>query len=253
MGQELPIAAARIRLEGQLEVVETALADLRQGLRAAERGDFGPLSEAIERRSSPSVRAAQLAVARLAPRELWAESLRGRTAALLRRANRLVARRARALGLTGATSRELLRALSAEPIACEGRGWSTLSATIFGGMIAASVTFAAHSGDPRLLLFPWGIPAAVGLIFTFVSAPRVFVTGRRLVVGTLVFQLAEVQEVRFQRRMTRSLWPIRLSVTLRSGHVFEKNLQRVPEGCPAVLARRGIAVVRRDGIFGAFY
>lgn len=238
-GLELPSVMfrdARIRLEGRLEELERAVATLRAAIARARGGDFVQLGLAMRLK----VDEAQLA--RVALGEPEVERLQRSWGSLRAEAAQVVRVRARVMRIP---EQGALEALVAEPVRYEGAArhpFAWLMPVAIFLFTALEVMVARH---PAPLFIHGGV--GVILMVSLCLAPRLRLTARRVFIGKLVFELAEVKCVQLERLMRSSFKRSLLTVTLQSGAQVEVRLPAVPEDFLFALRFRAQVPVSRKG------
>ena len=225
---------ARIQLEGQLELFEQGIAELRSAAAHARRGDFGPLAAALSADHN------FFAIERLATQEPGLRALLEERRRLEAVAERLVKARARTLQNPERPLLAALRELSSEPVLYEGAARSPLTWVIAGFL---SLLIAGEVSQFGLApLFVHGV-AVVALVIFALRAPTLRVTSRRVFLGRESVELAQIRFVRVHRTLSRSN-PFRVTIDLHQGGSIEKKLSSVADEFCEALRSCGVSVSR---------
>lgn len=231
---------ARIRLEGRLEVLERAVATMREAIVRARRDEFSLLGEAM----ALNVDEARDQIARLAPHDPELEQLQRTWVSLQVEAQRVVRARARLMKVPAQPLKQAVESLRAEPVLYEDvarppLAW--LAPTVFLLMTAIEVT-AMQSPAPLLMHGSVGVYLAI----RWWLSPTLRVTRLRVFVGEQVFELADLKGVEIERLFVRSTRPWRLTASLRSGVRVEVRIPDAPLAFTDALHRVGVPISRKD-------
>lgn len=223
------MGSSRIRLEGRLEKVERAVAQLERGLEAARRDDFGPLAAAVAVQESPDVREACEHVQKMSAEDPSLGRVLDRLWKLVRVADKRVVARGVKLRMMPAPLAQAARQLADEPVLFGGRPdrrW-----LIAAVMIVTMVSVMLWSPLGGTLPFFFVLLARV----PWLQALDVVVTTRRALLTHESVDLADVKRAAFRDGM--------LTFELYDGRRKE---QRVPEPAPALVAALKTAGVEVD-------
>lgn len=214
-----PLHDVRVRLEGQLEILEGAIANLEDACAQLDAPAPRRLVDALARELAPETLRALAAARRLDPNPALALVLTRYSEAQAKFAAKVRARLAR-LRLPPSPLNHAVDAIEAEPI--QFARWLVSGAArpvLAGGLVLAGALTLV--GAPPMLCLA---PLTWFSLFT-VRASHVVVTPRRIFIGRESFALAEVKSVE------RSLWnsprPYVVEI-LHAGRRLERRLPCVP-------------------------
>ena len=193
------LSAARIRLEGALEIVETVTTSLERAEADLALGHTEQVAATLALRDEPRTLHARAALERLLDDEPALGPVLERFSSAKRALDGRVRARAALLGLEGEAVNTALETLHAEPLLYAGRvgAWGLLLVLGVGFVVMGVVTWGERG---------WGLfiaVAAAAMAYVFFGAPRVVVTRRRVCIGPQVVLLAEVRSVQVARVITR--------------------------------------------------
>lgn len=233
-------AEIRVRLEGQLELVEQSVASLNTAFAALSTRAPTGLTETVEFDASPEVARAEQALRRLAALE---PELTGtlETLEFVRRAFwGRVRERARELGAPAARPQAVLSLLEAAPI--------VFARTLFSKAIflalAGAVLFTGllwRTRVPEPLQFLPGVMFATAVLLTAAESARVVVTRERLVIRGEAFAFDSIRFMHVRGLQERT--PFRevvVELALVDGRVVERRLPGFPRALEAALSNCGV-------------
>jgi hypothetical protein len=223
----------RVRLEGQLEIIETSIAALRRGAAAVnERAPHG-LCEIVAREVSAEMVRAEGALRRLADRETAAGEVLAELAAARGNFWAQVEARGRLIGARQLRPEGLVRQLEDEPLLFWGRVFSWEHYLSAGAVLV--MTAILRSLAPLVLL-------VVVAFLARVMSVQVLVTRRHLRLGADVFELGPESAVHVRRNLfVRSLV---VEVVGPGGSKRERGLPAFPLSLERAIARSGARVER---------
>jgi hypothetical protein len=230
---------ARIKLEGQLEVLERAVASLREAIALARRNEFSLLGEVLDL----SVDEAWDQIARLAPHEPELQRLQRTWIALQVEAQKVVRGRARLMRAPEQPLKRAVESLRAEAVLYEAAARHPMA------LLTAVVVLVMTAIEVWLMQSPWPLllhgSLAVYLAVSVWLSPMLRVTRRRVFVGAHVFEFSELKCLEVEWLLVRSTRRYRLTAILLSGERVELRLPDLPLAFTDALERNGVAITRK--------
>lgn len=194
------LSAARIRLEGSLEVIEEATRALEHAAAQLEQGSIEGVARALRLRDEPRTLQARVEVEGLAADEPALEAVMERFSSAKRALVEKVTDRAGELGLPGESADAAAEVLANDPVLYEGRlvPWAVVAVLPIAGVVGGLVTW-NQKGSGLFMVVTFSIAAAL-----FFTARRVVVTQRRVCIGPQVVPVSEVRSLRVTRVVRRT-------------------------------------------------
>lgn len=238
------LAEARIRLEGQLEVLEEAASALEQACAQLDAGRVGGVATALKLRDAPETLHARVAVEELVESEPDLAEVLERFTVARRGFVEKLQERAHELGLEGEAPSAIVHSMTNDPVLYQSRGVSPVVLGVILGVAGFVMVATWGQRGPPLLA---GIVMGV-VVLSFFGSNRLVVTSKRVVIGPQVVSLDGVQSIhihRFEYRGQKGGRRVHYEVTFeRGGEGYEPmvRLERMPEGFRSALCRTGVAV-----------
>jgi hypothetical protein len=222
------LSELRVRLEGALETVERATADMRAAAQEVRAGRTARLVAAMTQSESVTTQQAFETVQRLASQEPALAPIRERFIVAREAMRAATLARGAELGLPAVHPERVVAMLADAPVLFEGRAIPVLSGAKALPFVATSFVVAAGLAlvHPLLVAFPIFVATVVGA--RVAQAPRLVVTQVHLRLGATVIAVRDIGSV----LVAKVLGPNRsiVRVRLRAGETIEVDVPALPSG-----------------------